>query len=348
MILNGELRPGDSVISENLLAEQLGISRLTVRKAYQLLVEDGHFKAIQGKGTFVSSEIDFEKLKRINTSFGYMNRNTTIGIIFPEITLFFSDIIKIIEEKARSKGYTLNIMFNDTFAKEIQALESMIEKNVRGIIMTPIINNFEDDYRHFVKVFEKNIPVVMVGKPPFHVRCDAVYVDDILGTFEAVEYLIQKGNKKIIHLTNSQFDVEALNYGKEGYLRAMGEYGLDDYINVVEVGSNFNEFEIDNFLKTEKPQAIVTSGDQLAIYAFNSITRCGIDENEIEIIGYDNLAERFGTGYKFSTVEHPKEELGERAFNLIEELFNEKRDFNEDDYVKHIVLKAKLKMIKTP
>jgi GntR family transcriptional regulator len=53
-IMNGCLRPGDRVPSENELSEEYGLSRMTARKAISLLAEKGVVRREKGKGTFVS------------------------------------------------------------------------------------------------------------------------------------------------------------------------------------------------------------------------------------------------------------------------------------------------------
>ncbi len=52
-ITQGDLKPGDSVPSERDVAELLAISRVTVRKAFTELVEDGILVQRRGSGTYV-------------------------------------------------------------------------------------------------------------------------------------------------------------------------------------------------------------------------------------------------------------------------------------------------------
>ncbi|MDO4919057.1 GntR family transcriptional regulator [Kocuria sp.] len=49
-----ELRPGDMLPGERVLEEQLGVSRITIRRAISDLVNDGVLVRVKGKGTFVS------------------------------------------------------------------------------------------------------------------------------------------------------------------------------------------------------------------------------------------------------------------------------------------------------
>ena len=54
MIVSGELTDGDALPSVRNLANELKISALTVKKAYDRLEEEGLTRTVHGKGTFVS------------------------------------------------------------------------------------------------------------------------------------------------------------------------------------------------------------------------------------------------------------------------------------------------------
>lgn len=53
-IESGRFRPGDQIPTESELSETYGVSRITVKQAIQLLVNEGRLERIQGRGTFVS------------------------------------------------------------------------------------------------------------------------------------------------------------------------------------------------------------------------------------------------------------------------------------------------------
>jgi len=52
-IAAGKLRPGDRLPSESQLCEHHGVSRMTVRRAINILIEEGLVIAKQGQGTFI-------------------------------------------------------------------------------------------------------------------------------------------------------------------------------------------------------------------------------------------------------------------------------------------------------
>jgi len=56
MIEEGKYKPGDLLPSERELAEEYGISRVTVRQALNSLVQDGIIFKKQGKGNFVATK----------------------------------------------------------------------------------------------------------------------------------------------------------------------------------------------------------------------------------------------------------------------------------------------------
>lgn len=55
-ILNGELNEDELLPSIRVLAHDIKISAMTIKKAYDELEKEGYLKSIQGKGTFVASK----------------------------------------------------------------------------------------------------------------------------------------------------------------------------------------------------------------------------------------------------------------------------------------------------
>ncbi len=68
LIQEGSFRPGDRLPSEFQLAEQLGISRATLREALRLLEDEGRIVRRQGVGTFVAPNQHLESgLERLES-----------------------------------------------------------------------------------------------------------------------------------------------------------------------------------------------------------------------------------------------------------------------------------------
>jgi GntR family transcriptional regulator/MocR family aminotransferase len=68
LILSGKLKPGQKLPSTRELAEELGVSRITVKSVYEQLVVEGYALAKTGAGTFVAQGLEIEsapKFRRV-------------------------------------------------------------------------------------------------------------------------------------------------------------------------------------------------------------------------------------------------------------------------------------------
>jgi len=62
MQIESEMRPGDSIAPEPELERRFGVSRVTVRRAIDVLVQDGSLVRRQGSGTYVTQRKVVEEL----------------------------------------------------------------------------------------------------------------------------------------------------------------------------------------------------------------------------------------------------------------------------------------------
>ncbi len=67
-IMSGEIRPGEKLPSENELSAEYGVSRQTVRKALQILQNEGYIYAEHGRGTFCSEMLRHTTPSKISRS----------------------------------------------------------------------------------------------------------------------------------------------------------------------------------------------------------------------------------------------------------------------------------------
>ena len=56
MIMNGSLKAGDALPSMRTLAQNLRISIITTKRAYEELEKDGFIESFTGKGSFVKAQ----------------------------------------------------------------------------------------------------------------------------------------------------------------------------------------------------------------------------------------------------------------------------------------------------
>ena len=63
LIANGELQVGDGIPSVRSLSKSLSVSTLSVQRAYMELQKEGIIESAEGKGNFVSANINKSSLK---------------------------------------------------------------------------------------------------------------------------------------------------------------------------------------------------------------------------------------------------------------------------------------------
>lgn len=75
MIMNGELREGEALPSMRNLAQQLRISIITTKRAYEELEREGFIESFTGKGSFVKAQdtelMREEALRQIEESLNF-------------------------------------------------------------------------------------------------------------------------------------------------------------------------------------------------------------------------------------------------------------------------------------
>lgn len=67
-IKSGELKPGDKVDSGSVLKEKYNVSAITIRKAFNDLINEGYLNGVQGVGTFVAKKQMIRGLTSISFS----------------------------------------------------------------------------------------------------------------------------------------------------------------------------------------------------------------------------------------------------------------------------------------
>ena len=146
-INNDELKYGEKIPTEIEIMEQYNVSRITVRRAIEELVEEGYLIKKQGKGTFVIKN----KIER-KLTYSYKNtqpisftKELELNNIIPSAQVIDLKIIDPIEEFNKM----LNINLND---KLIYMKRLRLANNIPTAIE---INYFS--YTYFEELFNKNL-----------------------------------------------------------------------------------------------------------------------------------------------------------------------------------------------
>jgi LacI family transcriptional regulator len=220
-------------------------------------------------------------------------KTNTIGVIVPEITsYFFSSVINGIQDLVNDVGYHLMIsQTEESFEKEQHIMEAMTKVRVDGFLISPTSET--NDARHLNKLITSGIPVVLFDRDCAGFNGDKVLVDDYDGAFQAVEYLIKTGCKRIVHITGPS-ELSISQHRLNGYLDALAKHDIPrDEQLILSVGGFTPEHGVEAgkkiIAKPELPDAIFAINDGVAIGAMYIIKEAGIKiPSQISVVGFDD------------------------------------------------------------
>ena len=277
-----------------------------------------------------------------NIALSLKNRKTkTIGIIIPEIIHhFFATIIGGIEQVANENGYSVIVcLSNESFDKEVINMEMLANGSIDGFIMSLSKETQQKkDFHHILEVTSQGMPVVMFDRVTNDVFCDKVIIDDKTAAYEAVEFLINKGNKRIGLITT----VDYVSVGKlrtDGYIYALQQHNIDfdeRLILKIEDIENCKE-KIHQFIEQNNIDAIFAVNELFAVTSIKLANQIGKNvPNDLSVIGFtDGIISQYSSP-SITTVNQNGFLMGQKSARLlIERLEND--DDDEEFYTTEII-----------
>ena len=271
-----------------------------------------------------------------NIALSLKNRKSkTICIIIPEIIHhFFATVISGVEHVANKNGYNVIVCLSDeSFDKEVINMEMLANGSIDGFIISLSKETQQKrDFHHITEVINQGMPVVMFDRVTNDILCDKVIIDDNLAAFNATQFLIDKGHKKIALITT----VDYVSVGKlrtEGYIKALKNNDIavdENLILKIEDTDNF-ESHIESLISNNEVDAIFAVNEIFAVTAIKTATRLGkIVPNDLSIIGFtDGIISKYSSP-SITTVGQNGVKMGEKAaVMLIEKLEIEEEDYEE-------------------
>lgn len=317
LIANGQLHVGDTLPSVRQLAAQLGVNVNTVRSAYLKLEAEGLVETRQGRGSLV---LPFN-LARFNSSATEI-RSHTIGVIIPSWSNpFYHSFLQGVEEIAEDDQSMLFLCnSHDDPATNWRDFARLVTKGVDGIIV--VSHNISEAFPEDDSTPSRfsGIPFVTVDWPGS--KGCTVNVDLASAGFQATTHLIEHGHQRIGLIT---FSLDTANVApvNAGFRRAMVE-------NALPVNENFivrvPSFDIQAGAEAarklmrlpERPTAIFTISDTLAIGALQAIKQAGLRiPDDIALVSFNNIPAASIVEPGLTTISAPTQDLGREAMKML-------------------------------
>jgi LacI family transcriptional regulator len=247
-------------------------------------------------------------------------KNTTIGVVIPELNHhFFSSVLDGIEQTANEAGYHIVIcQTREDVHKEIGAIHTLISSRVAGILVG--VSKQTVDLQHLQEVIDNGIPLILYDRPCPSLKCDQVVSDDYMGAYNAVEYLIQTGCKRIMCFTSSM-QLEMSRRRFQGWRDALLQYGLPANEDcVVECDTRMKAIvDTPHILQSEyRPDAIFCVNDDCAAGVLHAAKILGVKiPEELAICGFSDAPICRATMPMLTTVQQHGAGIGKHAMTRL-------------------------------
>lgn len=150
-------------------------------------------------------------------------RQRTLGVLLPRLQLtIFAEIAQSAQDEAHQLGYS--IIFADT-GDNPKLEEESLNRMRGGIVDAIVIAGTGRNGRVLRDIQAEGTPIVQVVRMQEH-SMSSVVADYYACSYEAVNYLVDKGCKKI-GLINSPRNISPYKRRYEGYEDAIREHGLE-------------------------------------------------------------------------------------------------------------------------
>ncbi len=266
-------------------------------------------------------------------------QTNTIGVIMPDVkNTFFNNLFRIIEDYASKHGFNLLLCNTDENpAKEMKYIKLLQSQRVDGLIIMPCVVKSVD------YLLKGNMPFILVDRVLREQKTNYVSTDHYAGAYNATEYLIKLGHKRIAVLKGSGVlfpDVMRYN----GFADAMKDNNIKIDEKYVQ-DCKFNEMKayistINLFKLKERPTAIFTFNSKMMNGSIRAIQRVDLSiPDDVSLVCFDQIA-----GYeifkpKITCVIQPIKTLGIKS---ISELINLIKDGCSEGNRIEIKMKPKL------
>ncbi|MFD0693394.1 LacI family DNA-binding transcriptional regulator [Paenibacillus sp. GCM10027628] len=238
---------------------------------------------------------------------------------------FFRELIHYIEDRCRSKGYSLRFSTVDLefFERDIRAVaEDRLSDGV--ILLGTNLNQSEigdiasrlGSHLIVLDTSFETLPVHFVG------------INNFMGAYQAGSHLCELWHRDIGYIA-SNVRIHNFDERKEGFLTALRANGLDvpasHYFSVAPTMLSQDDLKSQfmpllNNGSRRLPTALFCECDYIAISAVKALTELGVRiPDEVSVVGFDNISESLIISPELTTVHVEKKRMAQWAVDLLVE-----------------------------
>lgn len=196
---------------------------------------------------------------------------------------------------------------------------------VDGVIFADIIGNEEQ----LKRISAAGIPCTVINRKIEDVNINCVSIDNFKGAYDATEFLLHHGHKKIVHLAGD-LQVECARQRVEGFKKALEANNIefkDDYVKI----TNFSRREARKIIEEifasskSKPTGFFCCSDEVAVEVLHFCAEKGIAiPKEVSVIGFDDNQFCMYGDLALTTVRQPLDRMAALGVDVLKDSIDKK------------------------
>ncbi len=260
-------------VTTKLIAEKLGVSRITVDRA--LNGRPGISEKKRKEVLAVAKAMGYRPHRLAQALVNGVSKSLGI-IVFDLNNAFFAQMVNAFQNAAFEAGYVTYIMLTNKDPEvERSCLEHLLDRRVDGILLDSVVR--EPEYADYLKSL--NIPVITVMNRVSE-DLPLVSIDDYRAMMDMTRYILSKGYRRVLYVCPPLYKAHLSNMSslinrKGGFLKAISEAPGDTEVLTLEDGDYMNTIGALRF-RDETRTAIICTSDIYAVTIMSSLHKRGL------------------------------------------------------------------------
>lgn len=317
-IASGELKPGDRLESEEVLALQFNVSRQTVHKAVQELKRRGLVDRKRRWGTTIAEPSAVKNSGLIGLLFDYAND-------FPQ-----GELLRGVQSGLASDQRLVLIDSKGDFQTEADELDRC-RSEVAGILAYALSDQHNESlFREIAEDSRRGgPPLVFIDRMLKDVASDSVVSDNLEASRNAVEWAASLGHRRIAFLASDSLNVSSVFERHLGYVQACQSFDCYDsklerwfpkaFESKPERLATATEDALHYLLNQKEPVTVLfCTQDIFAAAANEALDRLGADRGSVSIVTYNDWPGAvLPRSSEYARIIQPMQQIGQTAVELL-------------------------------
>lgn len=300
------------------IAKMLGVSTSTI----SLVINDKPGVSEDKRREIIQKILELDcgyllrKIKSDRENIGFVVYKRKGNIV--DESPFFSYFLEGISERLKNLDYNLTVLYMSSNMSRAEQEEIINSSKCVGFILFAVEMIYED-----MQVFkDSRFPFVMLDNSFMVNDVDTVAINNASGIRTAVNYLVQKGHKKIGYI-RSKVAINSFADRFTAYRNTLEQNGLEfkeEYVALVQYSDMEARKDMREYIKgaDELPTAFVSDNDLVACGAMKGIIDAGLTvPGDISIIGFDDRPIASMSMPSLTTMMVPKDVFGNNCVDLL-------------------------------